>query len=82
MNFGDPSTIGTEMADRFVASGANLPPPLFNIGLNKQMYVRSFEQHCKAKMILSLIITAVNVLILMGKQQEMLLVVCEHIKKL
>ena len=32
MNFGDPSTFGTEMADRFVASGANLPP-LFNIGL-------------------------------------------------
>ena len=27
MNFGDPSTFGTEMADRFVASGANLPPP-------------------------------------------------------
>ena len=26
MNFGDPSTFGTEMADRFVASGANLPP--------------------------------------------------------
>ena len=33
MNFGDPSTFGTEMADRFVASGANLPPPLFQIGL-------------------------------------------------
>ena len=28
MNFGDPSTFGTEMADRFVASGANLPPPV------------------------------------------------------
>ena len=27
MNFGDPSTFGTEMADRFVSSGANLPPP-------------------------------------------------------
>ena len=35
MNFGDPSTFGTEMADRFVASGANLPPPLFQIGLSK-----------------------------------------------
>ena len=32
MNFGDPSAIGTEMADRFVASGANLPP-LLKIGL-------------------------------------------------
>ena len=32
MNFGDLSTFGTEMADRFVASGANLPP-LFQIGL-------------------------------------------------
>ena len=32
MNFGDPSAIGTEMADRFVVSGANLPP-LFKIGL-------------------------------------------------
>ena len=30
MNFGDPSTFGTEMADRFVASGANLPPPVSN----------------------------------------------------
>ena len=30
MNFGDPSAIGTEMADRFVASGANLPPPVSN----------------------------------------------------
>ena len=28
MNFGDPSAIGTEMADRFVVSGANLHPPL------------------------------------------------------
>ena len=28
MNFGDLSTFGTEMADRFVASGANLPPPV------------------------------------------------------
>ena len=28
-NFGDPSAIGMEMADRFVASGANLPPPCF-----------------------------------------------------
>ena len=36
MNFGDPSTFGTEMADRFVASGANLPPPLFQIGLRLQ----------------------------------------------
>ena len=27
MNFGDPSAIGTEMADRFVMSGANFPPP-------------------------------------------------------
>ena len=27
MNFGDPGTFGMEMADRFVASGANLPPP-------------------------------------------------------
>ena len=26
MNFGGPSAIGTEMADRFVVSGANLPP--------------------------------------------------------
>ena len=34
MNFGDPSAIGTEMADRFVVSGANLPPhPLYKIGL-------------------------------------------------
>ena len=33
MNFGDPSAIGTEMADRFVVSGANLTPPLFKIGL-------------------------------------------------
>ena len=30
MNFGDPSAFGTEMADRFVASGANLPPPVSN----------------------------------------------------
>ena len=30
MNFGDPSTFGTEKADRFVASGANLPPPVSN----------------------------------------------------
>ena len=30
MNFGDPSTFGTEMADRFVPSGANLPPPVSN----------------------------------------------------
>ena len=30
MNFGDPSTFGTEMADRFMASGANLPPPVSN----------------------------------------------------
>ena len=27
MNFGDPSAFGKEVADRFVASGANLPPP-------------------------------------------------------
>ena len=33
MNFGDPSAIGMEMADRFVMSGANLPPPLLKIGL-------------------------------------------------
>ena len=32
MNFGDPSAIDKEMADRFVVSGANLPP-LFKIGL-------------------------------------------------
>ena len=40
MNFGDPSTFGTEMADRFVASGANLPPPVSNrvkMEKNKQM---------------------------------------------
>ena len=31
MNFGDPSTFGMEMADRFVAFGANLPiPPVSN----------------------------------------------------
>ena len=30
MNFGDPSAFGTEMADRFLASGANLPPPVSN----------------------------------------------------
>ena len=30
MNFGDPSTFGTEMADRFVGSGANLPSPVSN----------------------------------------------------
>ena len=35
MNFGDPRAIGTEMADRFVMSGANLPPPLYKIGLSK-----------------------------------------------
>ena len=35
MNFGDPSTFGTEMADRFVASGANLPPPVSNRVKNK-----------------------------------------------
>ena len=27
MNFGDPSTFGTEMAERFGGSGANFPPP-------------------------------------------------------
>ena len=31
MNFGDPGTFGTEMADRFVASRANLPTPVTNI---------------------------------------------------
>ena len=40
MNFGDPSAIGTEMADRFVMSGANLPP-LYKIGL-KDSFVEIF----------------------------------------
>lgn len=43
MNFCDPRTIGTEMADRFVMSGANLPPPpLFKIGLKckKKVFVQ------------------------------------------
>ena len=30
LNFSDPSTFGAEMVDRFVASGANLPPPVSN----------------------------------------------------
>ena len=44
MNFGDPSTFGTEMADRFVASGANLPPPVSNRVKSFQMryYIRIF----------------------------------------
>ena len=33
MNFGDPSALGTEKADRFVASGANLHS-LYQIGLS------------------------------------------------
>ena len=40
MNFGDPSTFGTEMADRFVASGANLPPPVSN--RVKTRYISAF----------------------------------------
>ena len=39
MNFGDPSAIGTEMAHRFVMSGANLPP-LLKIGLNMEKIMR------------------------------------------
>ena len=39
MNFGDPSTFGTEMADRFVASGANLPPPVSNRVKNHSIIV-------------------------------------------
>ena len=37
MNFGVPSAIRTEMADRFVASRANLPPPLLKIELKEKM---------------------------------------------
>ena len=44
MNFGDPSTFGTEMADRFVASGANLPPPLFQIGLSLNFTIASYTR--------------------------------------
>ena len=33
MNFGDPSTFGAEMVDRFVAFGANLPHTPVTIGL-------------------------------------------------
>ena len=40
MNFGDPSTFGTEMADRFVGSGANLPSPVSNRGNGS--YIMSF----------------------------------------
>ena len=47
MNFGDPSTFGTEMADRFVASGANLPPPLFQIGLMISVFEYCFGVECK-----------------------------------
>ena len=43
MNFGDPSTFGTEMADRFVASGANLPPPVSD-RVNKISHI--FEVGC------------------------------------
>ena len=47
MNFGDPSTFGTEMADRFVASGANLPPPVsnrvkVNVVLNRILYKKLY----------------------------------------
>ena len=41
MNFGDPSTFGTEMADRFVASGANLPPPVSN-RVNDLMHFKGY----------------------------------------
>ena len=44
MNFGDLSTFGTEMADRFVASGANLPPPVSNRVNRLQNCINSYRK--------------------------------------
>ena len=57
MNFGDPSTFGTEMADRFVASGANLPP-LFQIGLIQTCIFPSLCSFCFSMLSTKLLLTS------------------------